>query len=225
MVESTTMDILEGDPNEFVLGHPRRAYFNYTKMKALVIVVSDYSTLREEEGKERYLDLPSTITDAAKIEKGLKHLGFAEEDIVVLKEPKWNQVHTAILTLATELSKANADGERTLLFAYYAGHGMADQHLQVQLNETKRYPMEKMLRSIAKMDGSYVMGLFDCCRERIVAEPSRGGGEADDDGMAAAGNSLPEQQENFIITYGCPPTEGVPAKSTIAKAYIKFLKQ
>ena len=85
--------------------------------------------------------------------------------------------------------------------------------------------MEKMLRSIAKMDGSYVMGLFDCCRERIPAEPSRGGGEVDDDGMAAGGNSLPEQQENFIITYGCPPTEGVPAKSTIAKAYIKYLKQ
>ena len=67
MVESTTNDILEGDPNEFVFGHPRRSYFNYTKMRALVIVVSDYSALREEEGKERYLDLPSTIEDAAKI--------------------------------------------------------------------------------------------------------------------------------------------------------------
>ena len=34
-----------------------------------------------------------------------------------------------------------------------------------------------------------------------------------------------ENDENFVITYGCPPTEGVPAKSTIAHAYIKYLKK
>lgn len=96
MVESTN-NILEGDPNEFVCGYPKRAYFNYTRKKALVTVVSDYSKLREEEGKERYLDLESTIEDANKIVKGLKHLGFAEEDIVVLKEPTWNQLHCEIL--------------------------------------------------------------------------------------------------------------------------------
>ena len=53
--------------------------------------------------------------------------------------------------------------------------------------------MEKMLRSIAKMDGSYVLGLFDCCRERIPATETRGGGgEDEDDGMAAGGLAQPE---------------------------------
>ena len=42
------------------------------------------------------------------------------------------------------------DGERTLLFTYYAGHGMSDQNLQLQLNEKKLYPLEKQLRSMAK---------------------------------------------------------------------------
>jgi len=27
----------------------------------------------------------------------------------------------------------------------------------------------------------------------------------------------------FILTFGCPPTEGVPAKSTIARSYLKNL--
>ena len=34
-----------------------------------------------------------------------------------------------------------------------------------------------------------------------------------------------DTEENFVITYGCPPTEGVPAKSTIAHAYLKYLKK
>ena len=42
--------------------------------------------------------------------------------------------------------------------------------------------------------------------------------------MAAAADQIGENHENFIMTYGCPPTEGVPAKSTIAKSYMKYLK-
>ena len=65
MVESTSILNLEeflkeGDPNEFVCGMPRHKYFQITKKKALVIGVSDYSGLRENEGKENYLDLPET---------------------------------------------------------------------------------------------------------------------------------------------------------------------
>ena len=83
-----------------------------------------------------------------------------------------------------------------------------------------------MLRSLAKADGSYVIALMDCCRERITAQASRGSGAVDDDdGLAAATNAIPEHHENFIITFGCSPTEGVPAKSTIAKAYMKYIKK
>ena len=63
---------------------------------------------------------------------------------------------------------------------------MSDTNLFLQLNEGKLYPIEKMLRSLAKADGSYVIALFDCCRERIIAGATRGVNVEEDDGMAAA---------------------------------------
>ena len=30
--------------------------------------------------------------------------------------------------------------------------------------------------------------------------------------------------DNFILTYGCQPSSGVPAKSTIAKSYFRYLR-
>ena len=218
-------EIMEGDPNEFIFGMPRHKYFKVSRKRALVTIVSDYSALREIEGKENYEDLPETIEDLKNILKGLRHLGFEDDDITILKEPTWNDLHLKVIELATDLHKTSMDGEQTLVFTYYAGHGMSDNNLQLQLNEERLYPIERMLRSLAKGDGSYVVALFDCCRERIIAEKQRGVIADEDDAIATAGMVLPESHENFIITYGCPPTEGVPAKSTIAKAYVKYLKK
>ena len=69
MVESSnTLDMLmEGDPNEFILGMPRHKYFFHTKKRALIVTVSDYEALRENEGKDKYLDLPETIEDCKRI--------------------------------------------------------------------------------------------------------------------------------------------------------------
>ena len=49
-------------------------------------------------------------------------------------------------------------------------------------------------------------------------------GNEEEDGLAAAAEGMSENHENFIMTYGCPPTEGVPAKSTIAESYMRYLK-
>ena len=65
------------------------------------------------------------------------------------------------------MTKDAKDGEKTLLFLYYAGYGQSDNNLSAVLNEEKLYPLEKMVRSIAKAEGSYVIALFDCSRERI----------------------------------------------------------
>ena len=191
----------------------------------MVIGASDYSALRDIEGKEAYADLPETQSDCEIILKGLKKLGFEDENIVYLEEPSWKQVHLKILEAAMNIQKDAMEGIQTLFYFYYAGHGMSDTNLFLQLNEGKLYPIEKMLRSLAKADGSYVIALFDCCRERIIAGATRGVNVEEDDGMAAASEQIPENHENFIITYGCPPTEGVPAKSTIAKTYMQYLKK
>ena len=55
--------------------------------------------------------------------------------------------------------------KNTLFYFYYAGHGMMDMMTHVVLNGSKSFPIEKILRNIAKCHGSYVIALLDCCRE------------------------------------------------------------
>ena len=74
---------------------------------------------------------------------------------------------------------------------------------------------------MAKSEGSYIIALFDCCREKIDDGATRGLGGVVDEGAVIG----PVTHENFIITYGCPPTEGVPAKSTIAQSYMSYLRR
>ena len=227
MVESTSLaqvlDQVEVDLDEFVCGMPRRAYFGHTRKRAVVIIASVYGELRKVAGKEKYADLPETPNDQRVMVAGLQRLGFADADILTVAEPSWAALHQVVLDLALDIQQAAMRGERTLIFTYYAGHGLADNNLHAQLNEAKIYPIEKMLRSLAKAEGSYVVALFDCCRERLAPGASRGA-ETEQAGMLDV-QSNTETTTNFILTYGCPPSEGVPAKSTIAHAYIKYLKK
>ena len=115
-----------------------------------------------------------------------------------------------------------------MLFVYYAGHGVMDNTTYCVLNGKRMYPMEKLLRVIAKQEGSYVMAVFDCCREKLPPQKMRGGG-----GGAVIADEMPEDvelgqavnHENFIITYGCQPSSGVPVKSTLAKTYFRYLRK
>ena len=132
MVESTftSLDdiLISKESGEFICGLPKYKYFAQTRKKALIINVSDYEALRENEGKENFADLPETVEDAKAIVKGLKRLGFDEEDIITLEEPSWNELHLKVIELAGDLHKSGMEGERTLIFTYYAGHGMADNN-------------------------------------------------------------------------------------------------
>ena len=157
-------------------------YFGHTRKRAIIITASDYNELRKIEGKHKYADLPETLNDQSVIEAGIKRLGFEEEETLTLSEPSWAELHKVIMELALDLQKASMQGERTWVFTYYAGHGLSDNNLYAQLNEERLYPIEKMLRSLAKADGSYVIALFDCCRERIMPGTTRGTG-ADETGM------------------------------------------
>jgi hypothetical protein len=47
------------------------------------------------------------------------------------------------------------------------------------LGEGKMFPLEKSLRTMGKMKGSYVISLFDCCREKIAEKEFRGAGHSD----------------------------------------------
>ena len=49
-----------------------------------------------------------------------------------------------------------------------------DQYTKCVLNGDKMYSLEKALRSIASFDGTYVISVFDCCREVMEIIQSRG---------------------------------------------------
>ena len=79
---------------------------------------------------------------------------------------------------------AHKEGKQTLLFVYYAGHGIQENMTEIITNGGKKfkYPMEKILRNLGKMKGAYVFSLFDCCREKVKPaekEKFRGMGDAD----------------------------------------------
>ena len=91
---------------------------------------------------------------------------------------------------------------------------MVNNFTALVLNEKRNYPIEKQCRMLASLRGSYVIAVLDCCREKLP-EATRGTGE---DVNIDEGDE-PGRDFNFIVTYGCPPSDGTPAKSTISQAY------
>ena len=143
-------------------------FFKHSRKRALIVTVSRYDKLRAVEGKSRYSDLPETVKDQETIIAGLQRLGFSKDTMTVLTDPSWHVLNNTLSELSIGLLSVVEDNINTLTFVYYAGHGLSDNNLWAQLNEEMIYPLEKQLRSLAKIQGSYVIGLFDCCREKMA---------------------------------------------------------
>ena len=73
------------------------------------------------------------------------------------------------------------NSEKTFIFVYYAGHGIMHNFVEIVCNvapsanpaekiEKIFYPLEKMCRSMGKLENTYVMAIFDCCREDTKPE-------------------------------------------------------
>ena len=62
-------------------GVPVDKFFKYTRKKAVIIGVTDYSECREKEGKEKFGDLPEAERDVKVVKAGLARLGFFDEDV------------------------------------------------------------------------------------------------------------------------------------------------
>ena len=101
---------------------------------------------------------------------------------MVLENPDYVDLKLAMNdTMNDMLRSYKHNEENTLLFVYYAGHGIMDNNTKIVLNGPRMYPLEKILRGMATGDGSYIVALFDCCREKLSSGATRGGGNADDD--------------------------------------------
>ena len=63
----------------------------------------------------------------------------------------------------------HTEKKKTLIFFYYAGHGILKGHTKAVCNQGELarkvfYPLEGNLRSMGALPGAYVIGVFDCCR-------------------------------------------------------------
>lgn len=133
---------------------------------------------------EGFSDIPEAIEDMKVVHAGLRRLRFAKDEITMIENADYMQVKIAIDGANAEIYDNFSNGLNTLLFVYYAGHGMMDNCTYSIHNRTDRrwkYPLEKQLRTLARADGSYVVGVFDCCRERFTQAQTRGLGNLNDD--------------------------------------------
>ena len=113
--------------------------------------------------------------------------------------------------LRQELLNNASAGEKTLLWFYYAGHGVMKNLVYAVCTDTRSpYPLEAQLMNLSSTKGAFVLGIFDCCRAPF---PSKHRGSNEGDG--ADGESAYE----YIFYYGCPPNKTVPGKSTLATAF------
>ena len=147
-------------------------------------------------------------------------------DIVELEDADFKTFTQTISDLRfTITDNWNRGKQKTLVFVYYAGHGIMSNTTYAVTNEAAkrnkiRYPLESNLRSLATERGGYVMAIFDCCREQL-SNAMRGTGEPPDDNLIMD----MDDYVNYIFWFGCPPNSGVSASSTIAVDFFKQMKR
>ena len=108
---------------------------------------------------------------------------------------------------------------------YFAGHGVMyknSNHIVVLENDKKKrfYNLEAMTRSLSKIEGSYIITIFDCCREYMAPLDTVTRGLNVDDPVS---EEHLHSDTNFIIINGCPPNKTVPAYSFIARGFFDIL--
>ena len=96
---------------------------------------------------------------------------------------------------------------------------MMDNQSQAVIPDPKQkiplYNLEAKLRALGNLDNSFVIGIFDCCRdafdERIFPPKKTKGGNSN-----ATPDVEVEKGRNVFLIFGCPSNKSVPATSKIA---------
>jgi hypothetical protein len=103
---------------------------------------------------------------------------------------------------------------------------MRDNHSQMVMpdreKETPLYDLEGRLRSLGSLPGSFVIGIFDCCRDafdQTIFPPVESRGVGSD-----KTEYLVEQGQNVFLIFGCQPKKGVPAESRIVPQFFEIIE-
>ena len=142
--------------------------------------------------------------------------------MIVRKNLDFAKTKKLFLSLQNKIAENSRSNQKTLTVVYYGGHGMmSDNQSQIVVPDASKkiplYNLENRLRAMGQEDNSFVIGVFDCCREAYnegifppVAGATRGGdGNEEQDEVVETG-------QNVFLIFGCPSNRGVPATSKIA---------
>ena len=76
------------------------------------------------------------------------------------------------------------------------------------------YNLEARLRALGNLDNSFIIGIFDCCRDQLdvsIFPPETAATRGNDDKQDVEVER--EKGRNVILIFGCPSNKSVPAKS------------
>ena len=87
------------------------------------------------------------------------------------------------MRLYNKILNKSQDDKKTLIVIYYAGHGLMVRNenkivVQEKTEDKYLYNLEFQSQALSKIENSYILTIFDCCREYQApyAKENRGSG-------------------------------------------------
>ncbi len=155
------------DDTEFL----NQRYFRADHYKWVIICNEKYDVRRKDPGWEGLKDIKEVKDDYQNVRKGIKELGARDCDIIPMPDCTYEQLHALFKDMQEEIRKNSRHGEKTLVFIYYAGHGVNDEFTFAVVNDEgkkKKFPLEAFIRTLGTEKNGYVVGVLDCCREKLA---------------------------------------------------------
>lgn len=149
---------------------------------AWLIGNQNYSRVRnapkDQDPKPGFKDLTQVPEDIKKMEELFKELKF--DHVYTSLDHSVKDIRCEFQDRKRDLEIADTDPtKKTLLYVYYSGHGVIIRGMtHIVMNEEdsfsqRYYPLQKNLTVLKGFHNTYIVVVFDCCREAITV-PTRG---------------------------------------------------
>lgn len=154
-----------------------RKIFRPSKLIAVSISSETYCELQRLQDYSEFKNLEHLRKDRFLFEHGVNCLGV--KDVRHLRDPDRDDLLRMFKRLTSECLANYEAGHRTAVIFMYSGHGIASDLTFALMNtiDPKKilFPIEKKIRQISELPGTYVISLFNCCRDKVKVARSKGG--------------------------------------------------
>jgi len=171
----------------------RDSQFRPTTKKALVISCSQYET----HTRWKPMNAPSN-DGKAMVEFLQNDCDFPQSNVKYLHEANYQDFDDERKAFI-ETAKRLAVDQNALFFLYYSGHGTLEDGLTVgHTVKGERIPLEEFGRQLACRSNTFVICLFDCCREILPKE---------NDSIGKGSSTSAQQYGQLCIVHGAAPSQ------------------